>query len=209
MDAAQKPPRDRERGVHRCAVAAWDFALERICGHYALSSGVISRRVRLTPSDKILDVGGGTGGVSAALRDRVSAVVVIEPSEPLTRRGQRRYPGVAFTLADGRKLPVRDASVDHVLLVEVLHHVADADAVLREAARVVRPGGSILIEESEWPGLSGRVRFWAERLLLGGVWPRTRPELLARLQDHGFHGEVHEDEGFVVVARRATVPAGR
>lgn len=207
-EAVQKPPRDRDRQIHRCAVAAWDFALERICGHYALSSGVISRRLRLTPADRVLDVGGGTGGVSASVRDRVRAVVVIEPSGPLTRRGRRRYPRVAFTVGDGRSLPVRDASVDHVLLVEVLHHVADADAVLSEAARVLRPGGSVLIEESEWPGIGGRLRSWAERVLLGGVWPRTRSELLARLQEHGLHGEIHEDEGFVVVAGHATVAAG-
>lgn len=208
MDAVADPSRRRERGIHRCAVAAWDLALERICGHYALSSGVIARRVRLTPADTVLDVGGGTGGVSAALRDRVRRVIVVEPSEPLTRRGRQRYTGVAFTVGDGRRLPVRDGSVDHVLLVEVLHHVADAAAVVREAARVVRPGGSILIEESEWPGLGGRLRFWAERLILGGVWPRTRAEILVTLRDHGFQGRVHEDEGFVVLARRAPATAG-
>lgn len=194
--------------MHRIAVAAWDLALERVSGHYALSSGVVTRVLRLLPSDRILDVGGGTGGVSARLRDRVSAVAVVEPSEPLTRRGQRRHPGIAFAVGDGRSLPVRDASVDHVLLVEVLHHLAEADSVLGEVARVLRPQGSILIEESEWRGVSGRIRAWAERVFLGGLWPRTRSELLERLEGIGFRGEVREDEGFVIVATRPAASGG-
>lgn len=190
------------------AVAAWDLALERVSGHYTLSSGVVARTLRLSPADRILDVGGGTGGVSARLRDLVRSVAVIEPSAPLTLRGQRRHPGVAFTVGDGRSLPVRDASVDHVLLIEVLHHLADADGVLHEAARVLRPEGSILIEESEWRGLSGRVRAFAEHVLLGGLWPRTRTELLERLEGVGFRGEVREDEGFVIRATRRTAARG-
>jgi SAM-dependent methyltransferase len=46
---------------------------------------------------------------------------------------------------DGVRLPVRTASVDHVLLTEVLEHCPDAPAVLREAARVLRPGGRLFL----------------------------------------------------------------
>jgi ubiquinone/menaquinone biosynthesis C-methylase UbiE len=136
------------------------------------------------------------------LRDRVRSIVVIEPSEPLARRGHERNPRVGFAVGDGRALPVRDASADRVLLIEVLHHVDDATAVLREALRVLRPGGSILVEESEFQGPLGRVRLWAERAFLEGVWPRSRPELLGWLSALGLHGEVLEHEGFVIVARR-------
>lgn len=177
--------------------------MDRLWGHYALSSGVIARSLSLQPDDVVLDVGGGTGGVAARLCDRVREVVVVEPSGPLTRRGRKRYPEVTFTVGDGRRLPVRDGSVDHVLLVEVLHHVEDADAVLDEAARVLAAGGSMLIEETEFGGPVGRIRFWIERALLEGVWPRSRAELLARLSARGFQGEVLEQEGFVLVARRA------
>ncbi|MGH2377717.1 MAG: class I SAM-dependent methyltransferase [Candidatus Limnocylindria bacterium] len=184
-------------------VAAWDLALDRVWGHYALSSGVIARSLRLGPSDMVLDVGGGTGGVSARLRGSVRGVGVIEPSEALTQRGRRRHRGVAFAVGDGRRLPVLDASVDHVLLIEVLHHVDDAATVLEEASRVLRPGGSILVEETGFDGPVGRIRLWIERALLEGVWPRSRAELLGGLAALGFRGEVLEHEGFVIVARRA------
>lgn len=177
--------------------------LDRLCGHYALSSGVIARSLQLHATDVVLDVGGGTGGVSARLRDQVRTVLVIEPSEPLTRRGHERHPGIGFAVGDGRRLPIRDASVDRVLLIEVLHHVQDADVVLDEALRVLRPGGSILVEESEFHGPLGRVRLWLERTFLEGVWPRSRLELLGWLSARGLRGEVLEHEGFVIVAKGA------
>lgn len=179
------------------------MVLDRVWGHYALSSGVIGRSLRLRPDDVLLDVGGGTGGVSARLRDSVRSVLVVEPSEALTHRGRKRHGRVGFAVGDGRALPIRDGSVDRVLLVEVLHHVDDAGAVLTEAVRVLRPGGSILVEETGFGGVVGRVRFLVERTLFGGVWPRSRSELLGRLGTLGFRAEVLEREGFVIVASRA------
>lgn len=142
--------------------------------------------------------------MSARLRDSVRSVLVIEPSEPLTRRGRERHPRIHFSVGDGRSLPVRDASADRVLLIEVLHHVEDAEGVLRETRRVLRPGGLVLVEESEFKGVLGRIRLWLERAFLEGVWPRSRAELLAGLAAIGLAGEVLEHEGFVIVAREAS-----
>lgn len=182
-------------------MALFDLVLDRLCGHYALSSGVIERSLELRNTDVVLDVGGGTGGVSARLRERVRTVLVVEPSEPLTRRGHERHPGIGFAVGDGRVLPVQDAAVDRILLIEVLHHVEDAGAVIDEALRVLGPGGSILVEESEFHGPLGWLRLWLERAFMEGVWPRSREELLGLLSARGLRGEVLEHEGFVIVAR--------
>lgn len=204
MPAPASPrPKEHAGPVRAAAVALFDLVLDRLCGHYALSSGVIERSLDLEATDVVLDIGGGTGGVSARLRDRVRTVLVIEPSEPLTRRGHERHPAIGFAVGDGRRLPVRDASVDRVLLIEVLHHVQRADVLLDEALRVLRPGGSMLLEESEFRGRLGRIRLWLERAFLEGVWPRSRPELLGLLSARGLRGEVLEHEGFVIVARGA------
>lgn len=189
--------------LERIAAAVWDTVLGGVWGHYAISSGVIERSIALRPTDLVLDVGGGTGGVSAPLRDRVAGVLVVEPGEALVRRGRDRYPRIGFAVGDGRALPLPDASVDAVLLVEVLHHVRNASAVLAEAARVLRPGGSLLVEETEFGGPLGRVRYWIERALSGGVWARNRSEITASLAALGLRPRMLEHEGFVIVATAA------
>lgn len=178
----------------------WDLVLERVLGHYRISAGVVSRSARLGPTDVVLDVGGGTGGVSAGIADAVRAVIVIERSAALVTRGSERFPGLRFVRADGARLPIADKSVDVVLLIEVLHHVPDADAVLRGSVRCLRPGGRILIEEVEFSGHSGRIGRWFEQRISAGVWPRDRAGLCARLVDLGLRPTVLEQEGFVIVA---------
>ena len=53
--------------------------------------------------------------------------------------------GIIDVFGDGQRLPVRDACVDTVLALEVLEHVPDAQACLAEAARVLKPGGKLLL----------------------------------------------------------------
>jgi SAM-dependent methyltransferase len=56
-------------------------------------------------------------------------------------------PGLAFQVADGRALPFEDASFDHAYSISVLEHIAEPgdERALRELARVVRPGGRVLV----------------------------------------------------------------
>lgn len=182
------------------AARVFDLVLGLLLRHYRISGGIVARSADLRPTDVVLDVGGGTGGVSARVAHAVRRVVVIEPSAALVRRGRGRSPRSLFVRGDGTRLPVADARVDVVLLIEVLHHVADADAVLRECARVLRPGGRILIEEVEFGGPIGAVARWAERRLFGGVWPRDRAGLCAALERVGMRPTVLEHEGFVIRA---------
>ncbi len=178
----------------------WDLVLERVLRHYRMSGAVVSRRAGLRPSDVVLDVGGGTGGVSAQIAGAVRAVIVLEPNATLAKRGRDRFPRSRFLRGDGTRLPVRDGSVDVVLLVEVLHHIADADAVLGECARVLRPGGRILIEEVEFIGAVGWVARQLEQRVFSGVWPRDREGLCAGLARVGMRPTVLEQEGFVILA---------
>lgn len=183
------------------AALAWDVIFEHLFRHYAISSEIAMRHLALDGNGTLLDVGGGTGGVSARLRDRVKRSIVVDTSVDRVRRGARTHPGSRFVLAKGEALPLPDRSADAVLLVEVLHHVPDDRAVLAEVARVLRPGGRALIEESEFHGRY-LYRYWFERLLCGGLWPRTRAGLRATLESLGFEVRPLEDEGFVMLATR-------
>ncbi len=92
-----------------------------------------------------LDVAGGTGSVSAELARLGWSVLVTDASAGMLRVAQRRLPGRELR-ATATRLPVRSASVDLVTTIWLLHllSVTDADRVLAEAARVLRPGGSLV-----------------------------------------------------------------
>ena len=100
---------------------------------------------RLAPVGRVLDVGGGTGIVSAELAALGFDVVVADASAGMLAVASDRLPG-RLARCDATRLPVRDRSVDVVTAVWLLHLLPSAagDAVLAEAARVLRPGGVLV-----------------------------------------------------------------
>lgn len=91
----------------------------------------------------VCDVGAGTGVVSARFAAAGLRVVGFDLSVEMIRQAAPRLPG-RVAVADASALPLRDAAVDAVLFVWVLHHVADVSATLHEARRVLRPGGRVI-----------------------------------------------------------------
>jgi SAM-dependent methyltransferase len=87
----------------------------------------------------VLDV----GCAGSALRPMLRCERYVGLDHPETAVGLYRTRPDAF--ADASHLPIVDASVDTVLLVDVLEHVLEPDTALAEAARVIKPGGKVLI----------------------------------------------------------------
>ncbi|WP_219468214.1 class I SAM-dependent methyltransferase [Nonomuraea rhizosphaerae] len=90
------------------------------------------------PGGTLLDVACGTGLVSRELARRGLRVLGVDASAGMAGIAAGRI-GVA--LGDSRRLPVRDASVDVVTTIWLLHLLPDARPVIAECARVLRPGG--------------------------------------------------------------------
>lgn len=91
----------------------------------------------------LVDVGGGTGNYSEALRKAGWDPVVVDRNAGMLARAQSK--GLPTALGDASALPVPDASVDAVVFVSMLHHVPDWDLALAEARRAVRPGGVVAV----------------------------------------------------------------
>lgn len=106
------------------------------------------------PGEDVLEVGPGTGYYSLAVAGRLGEGTLAlfdiqqEMLDHVMRRAQERgLTNVAPTLGDARSLPYDDASFDAAYLVSVLGEIPDQDAALRELARVLRPGGRLVVGE--------------------------------------------------------------
>jgi ubiquinone/menaquinone biosynthesis C-methylase UbiE len=103
----------------------------------------------------VVDIGCGPGNVYRALRDRCgipSLLIGVDFSEGALEIAQEL--GYKPVLADAQKLPFVSGFADVVVLNATLHHSDDMESVLREAARIVRPGGLLLtdydVQQSMW-----------------------------------------------------------
>ncbi len=97
------------------------------------------------PSRTLLDLAGGTGDITLAWRARGGGPALLSDiNASMLAAGRPRTasdPGVALLVADAEALPLRDACVDRVSMAFGLRNCTDKQAVLREARRVLRPGG--------------------------------------------------------------------
>lgn len=115
---------------------------QRFHGVRRLELATLRRYLDLEDHGRVLDVGSGKGALCGELSRGGYRVVGVDPS-PRALRIARRYaaPAAAFVLGSGERLAFRDDEFDRAVSVCVLEHTRDDAAVLREVARVLKPGG--------------------------------------------------------------------
>ncbi|WP_435074656.1 class I SAM-dependent methyltransferase [Halorubrum sp. HHNYT27] len=144
------------------------------------------------PIDRLLDVGGGSGRAAAALTG--PEITVVDASLGMLDRA-RGVRGLSAVAGDAGRLPFRDASVDAVMIVDAFHHLPDQEAALREAARVLAPGGALVIREFDPDHPLGRALVAAENAIRMTSQFKTPRNLAAALDDAGFDPRI-VDRGF-------------
>ena len=94
-----------------------------------------------------LEVGGGTGRISAYLARSGRTVLALEPSLPMARVGWKRTAGLSVRWVGGmaERLPVASASVREVVFFTTLEFVSSPKAAVSEALRVLEPGGRLIV----------------------------------------------------------------
>jgi 2-polyprenyl-6-hydroxyphenyl methylase/3-demethylubiquinone-9 3-methyltransferase len=109
----------------------------------------------------VADIGCGGGLLAEELARLGASVIGVDPSAPSLRtaRAHARAAGLAidYRRGSGERLPVPDASADIACCVDVLEHVSDVAAVLRETTRILKPGGLFLYDTINRTPLSGLI----------------------------------------------------
>jgi SAM-dependent methyltransferase len=128
------------------------------------------------PGERALDVGCGTGALTAELVGRLGAgaVSAVDPSDAFVEATRVRFPGLEVRPAAAERLPFADGAFDLALAQLVVHFMADPVAGLREMSRVTRAGG--FVAACVWDHAGGRsplTLFWRTVLDLD---PQARDE---------------------------------
>jgi dolichyl-phosphate beta-glucosyltransferase len=107
----------------------------------------VSTALRRTAGDRdgwLVDAGGGAGGVTAMLGWSPDRMLVVEGNATLAFEARRRY-GLDTARSGVDRLPLADTTVEVVCLLDVIEHLDDPVAALREARRVLAPEGVVIV----------------------------------------------------------------
>ncbi|WP_257571042.1 methyltransferase domain-containing protein [Streptomyces sp. NP160] len=164
----------------------------------------------LRPGLDLLDLGCGPGTITTDLAGRVApgrAVGLDAAAEVLgeaAAAAERRGVAVERVVGDALALPFDDASFDVVHAHQVLQHLADPVGALREAARVLRPGGLLAVRDVDYaattwypaePGLDAWLALYQRVARGNGGEPDAGRRLLAWAREAGLTGDQGDDDG--------------
>ena len=170
--------------------------------------------LKLLPPMRIADLGAGEGTMSLLLAQRAERVIAIDNSEPMIAYGREAaakagVKNLEYRLGDLEELPIEDASVDLAVFSQSLHHALHPLAALKEAHRILRPEGKLMILDLN------RHAYEEARELYADVWLGfAQVELAEMLKKARFRGVelsvVHREEAapyFETVLAVAVKPA--
>jgi SAM-dependent methyltransferase len=156
--------------------------------------------VGLPDGAKLLEVGCGAGRQARTVKKLRSGLQVYgtDLSQRAINEARTYNDGVEYEVADAKRLPYNDATFDAVMLFDVLEHVPDVERVVREIARVTKPGGlfhGFIPIEGQPRTLFYRLRN-SQRLPIA-LWKRDRIGHIQQLTDNGVE-QIFRNCGFSI-----------
>ncbi len=132
---------------------------------HAAEEMAVKRLLKGQHFSQAVDVGGGYGRLSKFLTQYSDKVILAEPSQQqldMAKVYLKDTPAVEGRLLQAADLKMKDNSVDLALVVRVLHHLPDPMVELKEIARVLKPGGTFILEFANDAHFLNRVRYAAK-----------------------------------------------
>ncbi len=189
------------------AAGEWDKLRGELFGQAPSLAAMLSL---LDPSSVVADLGCGTGQLAAGLAPYVRQVIAVDGSPAMLEAAKRRLgetANVSLRAGELARLPIQDGACDAAMLMLVLGYLSEIDGVLGELARILKPGGRVVIVDLLPHDREEVARRLDQRVM--GFDPRA---LVARLESRGFAGAMarpippESDVGgpglFVLTARR-------
>jgi len=164
-------------------------------------------KLNLPANSNALEVGCGTGVISRYLSSfkNIASVTGIDPSPVFIAKAKelsKDIPGLTFSTGDARSLELEDESFDLVVFHTTLSHVSSPEIALKEAHRVLRPGGVLAIFDGDYVSVSVAIdkfdplQVAVEKMIgnfVENIWfSRQLPKVISRLglalKDFSSHG---------------------
>ncbi|MFI6451912.1 class I SAM-dependent methyltransferase [Streptosporangium amethystogenes] len=131
----------------------WSDTYDGPNGLFDIDEPVVGQIIDALPVGVALDAACGTGRVAASLAERGHQLLGVDSSPDMLARARVRVPQGDFLLGDLHRLPVPDNAVDLVVCSLALTHIPSLQPSMAEFARVLRPGGHLVISDMHPEGV--------------------------------------------------------
>jgi demethylmenaquinone methyltransferase/2-methoxy-6-polyprenyl-1,4-benzoquinol methylase len=112
----------------------------------------LAREAAALPGQVVVDLAGGTGDVAALMASSRAEIMVCDPSLAMMNAGRKDKPSTVRWLAGtGERIPLADSTVDTMTIAFGIRNVTSLEGALKEALRVLKPGGRFLCLEFSRP----------------------------------------------------------
>ena len=112
---------------------------------------VVTSIIAPKPGMKILDIAAGTGASSRPLVDKGAEVTALDFSQGMIEQGRKQNKNIKFVQGDALKLPFEENSFDVTTISFGLRNTSSTEIALKEALRVTKDGGRIVVAEFSHP----------------------------------------------------------